>query len=300
MLNTTRCQSTRCTHGFTLIELLVVIAIIGVLVAILLPALGGVRESARIAQCASNARQMGASMTLYANEWDEWFPVMPIPRNYQDPEFLSGQFVYGGVAGLFSLNQIGNGEQTGYQGVFGNMAYSDGNELPLMDPYLEAFGLLKCPSDFEDRFYLDENGRYNLPTVSWNTGIPMEVNEAGGPPDVIQYNISYLYIAGLRTIEPEVVHPAPIWGDETNGPDVSTKAWYATPGDAEAAGTEPGFFAPIDNHGEAGGNYVFTDGHAEFLDGDIQNTFFSDPEDNNTQSINAINPDRSNFVQTID
>jgi prepilin-type N-terminal cleavage/methylation domain-containing protein/prepilin-type processing-associated H-X9-DG protein len=128
-------------RGFTLVELLVVIAIIGVLVALLLPAVQSARESARRAQCSNNLKQIGLAMTQYADTYKGAFPVAEYSWGWGT--WLVGLMPYIEQKSLFDQYK-GFGQINASGGIDANLVYSANINLPVTKVQIQAYS---CPSD---------------------------------------------------------------------------------------------------------------------------------------------------------
>src|SRR5438445_114322 len=128
--------------AFTLVELLVVIAIIGVLVALLLPAVQAARESARRSQCTNNIKQITLAVHNYADINGAVFPVGEY--DYGWGTWLVGLLPYIEQKALFEKYQGFGGIGPG-GGIDLNLTYGNTINSAVTRNQIKTY---TCPSDF--------------------------------------------------------------------------------------------------------------------------------------------------------
>jgi len=159
-----RIRKTR--NAFTLVELLVVIAIIGVLVALLLPAVQAAREAARRMSCTNNLKQIGLALHMYHDVHKQ------LPAGWRGYDPSNGEPFWFGLPGwAWSPGILPYLEQSNVED---NLVRYD---LPITDPVNATvrkleLGVFRCPSDIgKDTFSLKGGG----PSVGPGVSFPMEM-----------------------------------------------------------------------------------------------------------------------------
>ena len=98
-----RDMNIKATRGFTLVELLVVIAIIGILSALLFPALSSARERARRTQCVNNLKELAIAFQSYADDNGDQLPGpawLGLYENYDNQDFTRLPYYIAAYMGL--------------------------------------------------------------------------------------------------------------------------------------------------------------------------------------------------------
>ncbi len=126
-------------HGFTLIELLVVVAIIAVLIALLLPALGMARESAKGSVCSANLKQIGLAWYQYAQDNADSFFYDNNREDWQCAGLYKNKYI-------LSVGAVANNKPNSYTG----------QNLPR-----PSSGTFLCPSN---PYYRFSDGYYYVPS----------------------------------------------------------------------------------------------------------------------------------------
>ena len=130
-------RSNRFRGGFTLVELLVVIAIIGILIALLLPAVQAAREAARRVQCVNNLKQMGLALHNY-HDTHKVFPYAAGDYNFGNPNLSWGGYWTWSAEVLPFLEQ-----QPAYSLIDFNHPYNDPHNEKACKTFIPVY---QCPS----------------------------------------------------------------------------------------------------------------------------------------------------------
>lgn len=102
-------MTTPMRRAFTLVEMLVVISLVALLIALLLPALGKARDTARLARCGGQLKQLYTSSYNYATEFSDRMPGNAL---YSATNQAQASLVFDSITGLFGGNYLYNAPQT--------------------------------------------------------------------------------------------------------------------------------------------------------------------------------------------
>ena len=181
----------RPLHGFTLVELLVVIAIIGILVALLLPAVQAAREAARRTQCTNNLKQLALGCINFESAMGAF------PRgNAIDGTFPNGpgekDGYLGGPSWLFQVLLY-----TEQSNIYDIVVATGSLEKAVSQGFLPAYlAMARCPSDGWERYdgryhnYVGSSGpQCNTPPRGYDAPFQLhcngEVSDSGGVPPAL-------------------------------------------------------------------------------------------------------------------
>jgi prepilin-type N-terminal cleavage/methylation domain-containing protein/prepilin-type processing-associated H-X9-DG protein len=240
--------------AFTLIELLVVIAIIAILAAMLLPALSKAKAKAMAIGSLNNCKQWGLALTLYVDEYNQMLPMTKIPNGTPG---TPGDYNEDTPRWLDLTDVEYNNRQAGTS--YGRDAWF--NALPT---YIHANPLyLVAVNNTYDQYNLGKN-IFWCPTVSSR---PLDPTLNPNTRALFSYGINSKRVdpsnAGTTPLKfTQILHPSAMVAFSENRMRADDTPYYGDPAKAQTLGSPQCYTTRFSGRHNAGGNIVFSDGHA--------------------------------------